>query len=101
MKTPTTPLSIAMMNRPNAINREFLISKGWELIMDKPLFEVYRHTKSPTTLECCIGMYGEFYLIETNYLDGKADRQFTTINAALTQQDYITIVSLLGIKELM
>jgi len=100
MKEPTTPFAIAMMQRPNAIDRAFLLSQGWELVTEKPLFESFRHSKSPSTLRCTIGMYGEVSICELDCLSGNPDREFTTINHHLTQQDYFTIVSLLRIEEL-
>lgn len=95
MKTPTTEFSIAVHEQAQ-INREFLLSQGWELRAEYPLFEEFIHSRN-ANLVCSIGLYGEFSLAELHWLNKTPDKQFSTLNSKLTRDDYKTIVSLLNI----
>lgn len=95
MKTPTTPYCIETQKIVQ-INRTFLLSKGWKLIEDYPLFEVFKHD-TDENLRCSIGLYGEFSITELHWCNKTPERQFVTVNRELTIEDYDNIIKLLKI----
>lgn len=98
MKQPTTEYAIAMQEQVQ-INREFLLSQGWELKDEKPLYETFVHKSDPDVV-CSIGAYGEFSIAELHWCNKTPDREFTTINPRLTTDDYFKIIDLLSIQRL-
>lgn len=96
MKEPTTPYSIWVQQQIQ-INREFLLSQGWILKNEFPLYESFVH-KSNSDFICAIGLYGDFSIAELHWCNKTPDRQFTTINPSLTQEDYFKILQLLNIE---
>lgn len=96
MKQPTTEYSIAMQEAIQ-INHDFLISEGWEVITDKPLFNTYRHVKNADA-RCSIGLYGEFYICELHWCNKTPEQSFNAINPSLTKEDYHKIIDMLRIK---
>jgi hypothetical protein len=98
MKIPTTPYSIALQEKWK-ITREFLLSEGWVLKNEYPLFETFEHSKN-ADLVCSIGLYGSFSLCELHWCNKTPDREFSTINSELTKDDYYQVIKLLGIRML-
>lgn len=96
MKTPTTEFAIATQEKVQ-INRIFLLSQGWVLKEEFPLFEKFVHSKLDN-LVCTIGLYGEFGISELHWCNKTPEREFYTLNPNLTESDYFTIISLLNIK---
>ena len=96
MKQATTPYSIEIQKNAQ-ITREFLLSKGWRLIEDKPLYESFEHTKNPD-LNCSISLYGGFSLVELHWCNKTPEKTFSTINPNLTIEDYDNIINLMNIK---
>jgi hypothetical protein len=97
MKEPTTPYQQAMMDRPNAITKAFLLLNGWSIIDTFPLYEAFQHKKN-TRLFAHIGMYGDFSITELHWMNDEPQKYFNTINADLITEDYNNIIRLLGIK---
>jgi hypothetical protein len=95
MKQPTTPCAIATQEQVQ-INREFLLSQGWVLKKEFPLYESFAHSKNSDMI-CAIGLYGEFSICQLHWCNKTPEREFTTINPALTKEDYFKILSLLNI----
>ena len=95
MKRPTTPASIATQEQVQ-INREFLQSLGWKLKNEFPLYESFEHSKN-SNLVCAIGLYGDFSICELHWCNKTPEKQFTTINPALTHEDYFKIIEMLRI----
>lgn len=95
MKIPITPYAIATQQQVQ-INREFLLSQGWKLKNEFPLFESFEHSKD-INLICAIGLYGDFSIVELHWCNKTPERQFTTINPSLTHEDYFKIISMLRI----
>jgi hypothetical protein len=95
MKEPTTPYSIAVQEKAQ-ITRNFLESQGWKLIEEKPLYELFEHTKN-ADLKCSIGLYGGFSIVELHWCNKTPVIEFSTVNNELTIDDYHTIVRLLKI----
>lgn len=89
-----------MAARPDGITREFLLSQGWILVEEKPLFERFEHSNSPSTLKAHIGMYGDFSITELHWCNETPERYFNTVNSNLNQADYFTIINLLRIPAL-
>lgn len=98
MKQPTTEFAMAVQEQIQ-INREFLLSQGWELKEEKPLYETFVHKSSPDII-CSIGLYGEFSISELHWCNKTPDRTLFTINPNLTKEDYFKIIDLLSIKSL-
>jgi len=96
MKTPTTPFSIQAQEKIK-INRKFLLSKGWVLEEEKPLYETFKHIKN-SSLVCSIGLYGSFSISELHWINETPERSFFTLNPELTEDDYFTIIRLLNIS---
>jgi hypothetical protein len=96
MKTPTTEYSIDVQEKIQ-INREFLLSEGWRLEKEYPLYESYIHSKN-SDLVCGIGLYGSFSVCELHWCNKTPEKEFTTMNPNLTKNDYFKILSLLNIK---
>lgn len=97
MKQPTTEFSIAMQQKIQ-INREFLLSQGWVLTEERPLFETFEHSKNKN-LVCSIGLHGALSICELHWCNGTPEREFSTVhNPNLTKEDYFTILKLLCIK---
>ena len=95
MIEPTTPYLIDV-NQKIQINRKFLVSQGWELEKEWPLFESFTHPKN-SLVRCCIGLYGSFSIVENHWLNKTPERDFTTLNPNLTETDYFKILELLNI----
>lgn len=95
MKQPTTPVSIDIQANMQ-INRDFLLSKGWILQDEYPLFENFFHSKNKD-LVCAIGLYGEFSIAQLHWCNKTPERQFITMNSKLTKEDYEVILRLLNI----
>lgn len=95
MKTPTTEYSIAIQEQVK-INRTFLEAQGWALEMEKPLFETFKHIKN-SSLECSIGLYGDFSIAELHWMNQTPEKAFYTLNPNLTEEDYFTLIKLLNI----
>lgn len=98
MKEPTTPYSIDI-NQKIEINRIFLLSEGWELEKEYPLFETFTHPKD-SRLRCSIGLYGSFSITELHWINNTPEREFQTVNSNLTKADYFKIIELLNITTL-
>ena len=95
MREPTTTYSIALQQRIQ-INRAFLLSQGWVLKKEFPLYESFEHSTNADII-CAIGMYGDFSIAQLHWCNKTPDRQFTTINPNLKAEDYFKILSLLDI----
>ena len=98
MKEPTTPYSIDV-NEKIKINLQFLLLQGWELEKEFPLFESFTHPKD-NLLRCSIGLYGSFSIVELHWCNKTPEREFSTINHKLSQEDYFKIIELLNITTL-
>lgn len=96
MKEPTTPCSIDAQNRMK-INREFLISKGFVLTGEYPLFEEFKHSKD-YLIFASIGLYGSFSIGDLHWCNKTVERVFSTMNPNLTEEDFDRIVSMLCLK---
>jgi hypothetical protein len=96
MKKPTTPWA-KMVQEKAQINRDFLISQGWRLKEEKPLFETFTHTKNPDAF-CSIGLYGEFSLTKVHWCNKTPELFFNTVNPDLTTDDYFSILRMLRIR---
>lgn len=96
MKEPTTPYCISI-NDKRQIDRGFLLSEGWVLTEEYPLFEVFTHSKNED-LKCSIGLYGGFSITELHWLNKDPETEFSAMNPNLTKEDYHTIIRLLNIK---
>lgn len=95
MKQPTTPCAIAIQEQVQ-INRDFLLSQGWVLKKEFPLYESFEHSKNRDMI-CAIGLYGDFSICQLHWCNKTPEREFTTINPDLTKEDYFKILSLLNI----
>lgn len=95
MRQPTTPFSIGVQELVQ-INREFLLSQGWVLKNEYPLYESFVHSKD-NDLICAIGLYGDFSITELHWCNKTPERQFSTLNPKLTKEDYFKIIELLNI----
>ena len=78
------------------ISKEFLLSKGWKVKEEKPLHITFEHSTN-SLLSCTLGSYGGFCIAEKHWLNDANERIFATTNPKLTEQDYMTIIDLLGI----
>jgi hypothetical protein len=96
MKQPTTSYTVHLQEQMQ-INRDFLLSEGWKLKEDYPLFETFEHTVS-NLLVCSIGLYGEFSICELHWCNRTPEREFSTVNPNLTKEDYYQILKLLRIR---
>lgn len=96
MKVPTTPWSIATQDKVK-INRQFLEEQGWVLNEEYPLFETFKHIRD-SSLICSIGLYGSFSIAELHWINQTPEKQFSTMNANLTEEDYFTILRLLNVS---
>jgi hypothetical protein len=96
MKTPTTEFAIAMQEQVQ-INRDFLLSQGFVMTEEKPLFERFVHSKD-SDIVCSIGLYGEFSISELHWCNKTPERSFFAINPKLTKEDYFKIIEMLRIK---
>lgn len=97
MKEATTPYQIAMEQRENKIDNEFLIGMGFELVNEYPLKNIYRHTIEQLVY-CSIGLYGELFIGEKHWCNDDYERVFTTINPSLDQTDFTLLLVMLNIK---
>jgi hypothetical protein len=96
MKEATTPYSIEMQ-RIIQLNTKFLVSEGWVIHKEYPLFDEFYHSKNKD-LVCTTGLYGEFYIAELHWINKTPEREFSTTNPNLTKEDYFKILDLLVIK---
>lgn len=96
MKEPTTPAAIAAQEKIQ-INRKFLESRGWVLDVEKPLFETFKHSNDELCV-CSISMYGGFSIAELHWMNKTPEKEFSTMNANLVENDYDTILRLLNIN---
>lgn len=96
MRKPTTPFGHHVHNTMQ-INREFLLSQGWILDEDKPLFETFKHP-SNGLLRCSIGFYGSFSIFEKHWCNDEPEKGFFTTNHNLTKEDYFRILSMLKLQ---
>ena len=96
MKTPTTGFSIGRQEQVS-INREFLLSQGWVLDKEYPLFENFTHPKSGFLI-ATITLYGGFAISELDWANRVPETTFSTMNPDLTKMDYFTILKLLKIN---
>lgn len=96
MKTATTPFGIEMQEKIQ-INRDFLLSEGWKLEFEKPLFEVFSHPGN-SLLKCSIGFHGELSITEKHWCNDEPEKGFFTINPYLTKEEYFKIIQMLRIE---
>jgi len=97
MKEPTTEFCIDAVQR-TSINRDFLLSQGWVLTKEYPLFEDFTHPNN-SLAHCSIGLYGSFSIVEVHWCNGTPEREFSSPNNPdLTTDDYFYIIKLLRIK---
>jgi hypothetical protein len=96
MKSPTTEFDIENQKQIQ-INRDFLISQGWELKEEYPLFENFTHPKNHLVY-AAIGIHGEFSICEVHWCNGNPEREFNSLNPELTTDDYFNILKMLRIK---
>jgi hypothetical protein len=96
MKIPTTEFSKEIHSKAQ-ITRDFLLSQGWTLKEEYPLFETFVHPKN-SDLICSIGLYGSFNIVELHWCNKTPEREFSTINHDLTKDDYFKILDLRRIK---
>lgn len=96
MKTPTTEFSIAMQEKIQ-INRDFLLTQGWVLTEEKPLFERFVHS-SNLNFVCSIGLYGEFSIAELHWCNKTPEKYFCALNPTLTEEDYFKIIDMLRLN---
>lgn len=99
MKKPTTEFAIAMQKRVQ-LNREFLLSQGWELDQEKPLYENFTHP-ADQDIKCSIGLYGQFGITQFHWCNGTPERAFYTCNPDLTEADYFKILEMLRFTHLL
>jgi hypothetical protein len=79
------------------INHDFLISEGWELAEERPLYNEYKRPWHNNVI-CHIGLYGEFSICELHWCNKTPEKIFSTINPKLTKEDYHKIIEMLKIN---
>ena len=82
---------------PDKITVDFLISQGWDINEQKPLYTSFIHSKDER-LVCSIGKYSEFFIAELHWCNRTPERTFDTVNHNLTTEDYHTIIKLLALQ---
>lgn len=77
------------------LSKEFLMSEGWELVLESPLFTSFKKG----SISCTIGKYGQFSIIEPHWCNrDEMARAFITTNHNITEEDYHCIIKLTAIN---
>lgn len=97
MKKATTPWTQVILDMPNRIDDNYLISRGFELVEEKPLFNRYQH-KSNRLLFVVIGMYGELCIAEKHWCNDEVERIFSTINRDIKRWEFDILLKYLNIN---
>lgn len=97
MKKATTPWTQAIQQMPHRIDEAYLLSRGFELIEEKPLFNTYQHKRN-RLLFVTIGMYGELSIAEKHWCNDEVERIFSTINRDIKRWEFDILLKYLNIN---
>lgn len=101
MKESTTEYQKWVEAQPNRISTEFLLSIGFEIEMDKPLFTTFKFSGNEK-IKCSIGKYGDFGIYKYHWCNpDERDAGFFAINPHLSIEDFKIIVRFMGLTDLL